>query len=109
MNFILGDFCWKALCVNALQSWGPNNHGGIDFGNGGPAALRHGDLNLLAEDVQYANDALLATQGKSPKEWPADKNRLGSHGQSFHYVCTAPDSAIEQNFCLAFSRLHGFG
>src|SRR5262245_23398065 len=78
----VNDPLWLVECSPTLAKCpiivGPNNHGGIDFGNSGPAALGHGDLDLLAENVQHANHALLAAQGQAPKKRTADKNRLGS-------------------------------
>src|SRR6266850_4416655 len=71
---------------NFLQPWRLNYHSGIDVCDSRSTTLRHGDLDLFAENFQHANDALLAAQGKPPKKRPADENSLGSHSESFHDV-----------------------
>ena len=50
-----------ASSISASQPWRLNHDGGIYVRNGGPAALGHGDLDLLTKNLQHANDALLTT------------------------------------------------
>ena len=57
-------------------------------------------VDATAQDVEYVDDAGLATRGESPQIGAADEHRPGAEGKGLDDVATPADTAVEQHFDL---------
>src|SRR6478736_3758822 len=81
----------------------------VDIPDVAQAAERHGDVELLADDVERGGDALLAHGAEPVEEGAADEGALGAERDRLQHVLAGADAAIEQYLHAAADLLDDAG
>src|SRR5439155_12939453 len=83
----------------------PEDQVGLEVGDFGATAETHRDVQLIAQNLEDARDALGAVGGEAPERGPAEQDDLGPARQALDHVGALREAAVDDDLGAAGDRV----